>query len=55
MQNMLEVMGVTSQLVPPQVLEILEKHFIAGWSGYPLIGGREQIVDGLTLSKGGRF
>ncbi len=44
--NMLAVMGVTSQLVPPSVLDFL-KHFIAGWAGYPLVGGKEQIVDGL--------
>ena len=54
-QNMLDVMGVNSQLVPPQVLESLKKHFIAGWSGYPLVGGRHQIVDGLTLLKKAGF
>jgi len=25
----------------------MKERFIAGWSGYPLIGTREQIVDGL--------
>jgi dimethylsulfone monooxygenase len=54
-QNMLDVMGVNSQLVPPQVLESLKKHFIAGWSGYPLVGGRHQIVEGLTLLKKAGF
>ena len=54
-QNMLDVMGVTSQLVPPQVLDFLKKHFIAGWAGYPLVGGSEQIVEGLTLLKKAGF
>jgi dimethylsulfone monooxygenase len=31
------------------VLQNLKEHFIAGWVGYPLIGTKEQIVDGLAL------
>jgi FMNH2-dependent dimethyl sulfone monooxygenase len=54
-QNMLDVMGVTSQLVPPAVLESLKKHFIAGWSGYPLVGGADQIVEGLAVLKKAGF
>jgi alkanesulfonate monooxygenase SsuD/methylene tetrahydromethanopterin reductase-like flavin-dependent oxidoreductase (luciferase family) len=54
-QNMLDVMGVTSQLVPPAVLESLKKHFIAGWSGYPLVGGSDQIVEGLAVLKKAGF
>jgi dimethylsulfone monooxygenase len=26
-----------------------EEHFVAGWAGYPLIGNKEQVVDGLAL------
>jgi len=54
-KNMLDVMGITSLLVPPQALEFLKKHFIAGWSGYPLVGGKEQIVEGLALLKTAGF
>jgi len=54
-QNMLDVMGVTSQLVPPHVLEFLKKHFIAGWAGYPLVGGKEQVVEGLGVLKKAGF
>jgi alkanesulfonate monooxygenase SsuD/methylene tetrahydromethanopterin reductase-like flavin-dependent oxidoreductase (luciferase family) len=53
--NMLTVMGVTSQLVPPPVLDFLKQHFIAGWAGYPLVGGKEQIVEGLGVLKKAGF
>ena len=34
--------------------DTLKAHFIAGWGGYPLVGTREQVVDGLqTLSRMG--
>jgi len=54
-KNMLDVMGVTSQLVPPPVLDFLKQHFIAGWAGYPLVGGKEQIVEGLKVLKQAGF
>ena len=54
-QNMLDVMGVTSQLVPPSVLDFLKQHFIAGWAGYPLVGGKEQVVEGLAMLKKAGF
>jgi FMNH2-dependent dimethyl sulfone monooxygenase len=27
----------------------LKAHFIAGWGGFPLVGTKEQVVDGLAL------
>jgi len=27
----------------------LKAHFIAGWGGFPLVGTKEQVVDGLGL------
>ena len=27
----------------------MKAHFIAGWGGYPLVGTKEQIIDGLLL------
>ena len=48
-ENLVSVMGLNSQSIPAPVLQNLKEHFIAGWVGYPLIGTKEQIVDGLTL------
>jgi dimethylsulfone monooxygenase len=54
-QNMLDVMGLNSLLMPPQILQSVKKHFIAGWSGYPLIGGAAQVVEGLGVLKKAGF
>lgn len=52
--NLVSIMGITSQSFAPAALEKLKEHFMAGWNGYPLIGTKEQIVDGLiTLKKAG--
>jgi len=52
--NLVTTMGINAQTMPPQVLQQLKAHFIAGWAGYPLIGTKEQVVDGLgTLSRAG--
>ena len=53
-ENLLSILGINSQSFAPNMLATLKEHFIAGWNGYPLIGTKEQIVDGLlTLSKAG--
>ncbi len=53
-ENLVSIMGITSQSFAPAALEKLKEHFMAGWNGYPLIGTKEQVVDGLiTLSKAG--
>jgi dimethylsulfone monooxygenase len=50
--NALDTMGLNAKTFPPGVLDALKAHFIAGWGGYPLVGTKEQIVDGLaTLSR----
>jgi dimethylsulfone monooxygenase len=54
-QNMLDVMGLNSLLMPPHVLQSVKKHFIAGWSGYPLVGGAAQVVEGLAVLKNAGF
>ena len=47
-------MGMNAKTMPPAVLQAMKESFVAGWSGYPLIGTREQVVDGLkTLSSMG--
>ncbi len=52
--NLLTTLGVHSQGLPPEALERLKEHFIAGWAGYPLIGTKDQVVDGLAaLSEAG--
>jgi alkanesulfonate monooxygenase SsuD/methylene tetrahydromethanopterin reductase-like flavin-dependent oxidoreductase (luciferase family) len=50
--NALDTMGLNAKTFPPEILEGLKAHFIAGWGGYPLVGTKEQVVDGLrTLSR----
>jgi FMNH2-dependent dimethyl sulfone monooxygenase len=50
--NLVDTMIANAKTLPSHVLAEMKKHFIAGWGGYPLIGTREQIVDGLlTLEK----
>ena len=52
--NLVNTMIANAKTLPPEVLAEMKKHFIAGWGGYPLIGNREQIVEGLqTMSKMG--
>jgi alkanesulfonate monooxygenase SsuD/methylene tetrahydromethanopterin reductase-like flavin-dependent oxidoreductase (luciferase family) len=46
--NLVETLGLTGSR-PPEMLRAMKMHFIGGWGGYPLIGSREQIVDGFEL------
>jgi FMNH2-dependent dimethyl sulfone monooxygenase len=48
-ENLVSIMGLNSLSIPAPILQNLKEHFIAGWAGYPLIGTKEQIVDGLAL------
>jgi len=41
--------GMNAQTLTPDVLDQFKRHFIAGWAGYPLVGTKEQVVDGLDL------
>ena len=45
--NVIETMGLNAKTIPPERMHHMRERFIAGWSGYPLIGTKEQIVDGL--------
>ena len=45
--NLVETMGLNTPR-SPELLKLLKMHFIAGWGGYPLVGDRNQIVDGLA-------
>ena len=47
----LKTLGLNAQTFSPEAIKHLTELFIAGWGGYPLIGTKEQVVDGLkTLS-----
>ena len=45
--NMLDIFGVQSGTLSPDVLEAFKFHFKAGHGGYPLVGTPEQIVDNI--------
>jgi FMNH2-dependent dimethyl sulfone monooxygenase len=46
-ENVIAMLGLTAKTIPPERMQAMKEHFVAGWSGYPLIGSRDQIVDGL--------
>ena len=47
--NVITTIGLNAKTFPPEVLAKMQANFIAGWSGFPLIGTREQVVDGMTM------
>jgi alkanesulfonate monooxygenase SsuD/methylene tetrahydromethanopterin reductase-like flavin-dependent oxidoreductase (luciferase family) len=47
--NLVDTIGINSESYPPGVVQKLKAHFIAGWGGFPLVGTKEQIVDGLAM------
>jgi alkanesulfonate monooxygenase SsuD/methylene tetrahydromethanopterin reductase-like flavin-dependent oxidoreductase (luciferase family) len=49
LSNVFEAMGLNNLSMPPEVKVKLKEDFIAGFGGVPLIGTKEQIVDGLKL------
>jgi alkanesulfonate monooxygenase SsuD/methylene tetrahydromethanopterin reductase-like flavin-dependent oxidoreductase (luciferase family) len=55
-QNMIDVFSleINARNIPPERLKAFQEAFLAGWGGFPLIGTKEQIVDGLqALSRAG--
>ena len=46
--NLVETMGLNTAGRSPEMLRAMKMHFIGGWGGFPLIGTKEQIVDGLA-------
>jgi alkanesulfonate monooxygenase SsuD/methylene tetrahydromethanopterin reductase-like flavin-dependent oxidoreductase (luciferase family) len=48
-ENLVSLLGIKSESFPPGVARQLKEHFIAGWGGYPLVGTKEQVVEGLKL------
>lgn len=52
--NLVTMLGINAQSLPPGVEQQLKEHFIAGWGGFPVVGSKEQVVDKLALlSKAG--
>jgi FMNH2-dependent dimethyl sulfone monooxygenase len=47
-ETVASTMGLNAQTMPPDVMQRMKGQFIAGWGGAPLIGAKEQIVDGLA-------
>ena len=47
--NLVETMGLNSQGRSQELLRAMKTHFIGGWGGYPLVGTKEQVVDGLAM------
>lgn len=45
--NLITIMGLDKAHIPPERLEIMREHIMAGWGGFPMIGTAEQIVDEL--------
>jgi alkanesulfonate monooxygenase SsuD/methylene tetrahydromethanopterin reductase-like flavin-dependent oxidoreductase (luciferase family) len=55
-KNMIDtfMLEINARNVPPERIRPLQEAFIQGWGGLPLVGTREQIVDGLiALSRAG--
>jgi alkanesulfonate monooxygenase SsuD/methylene tetrahydromethanopterin reductase-like flavin-dependent oxidoreductase (luciferase family) len=48
-ENLVKIFGMQSLALPAHVLEEFKFHFIAGWSGFPLVGTPEQIADKLLM------
>ena len=47
--NVLDAMGMSNQSMPSEIRQRIKEDFVAGFGGVPLIGTKEQIVDGLAL------
>jgi FMNH2-dependent dimethyl sulfone monooxygenase len=47
--NLMRIFGMQSETLPKEALESFQFHFIAGHGGFPLVGTKEQIVEGFDL------
>ena len=55
-RNMIDVftLEINARNFPPERLKAYQEAFLAGWGGFPLVGTKEQIVEGLqALSRAG--
>ncbi len=49
LDNMMRIMGINSQSIPPDRLQVLKEHFLAGWGGYQIVGPPQTAVEALDL------
>jgi FMNH2-dependent dimethyl sulfone monooxygenase len=49
--NLVDTMGLNTPRTP-ELLKYMKMHFVAGWGGFPLIGSKEQVVEGLAKLSG---
>ena len=47
--NALNTLGLNAQTFSPEAIKHLKELWIAGWGSYPLVGTKEQVVDGLQM------
>ena len=55
-QNMIDIFSaeINQRDIPPERIKAMQEAFIQGWGSVPLVGNKEQIVDGLrALSDAG--
>ncbi|MEE2761167.1 MAG: LLM class flavin-dependent oxidoreductase, partial [Pseudomonadota bacterium] len=45
--NLTQDLGIDGREMPARKLVQMKNNFIAGWGGYPIIGTKEQVVEGL--------
>jgi dimethylsulfone monooxygenase len=45
----LNTLGLNAKTFSPEAIKHLKELWIAGWGGYPLVGTKEQVVDGLKM------
>ena len=48
-ENVITTIGLNAKTFPPDRLAKMQSNFIAGWSGIPLIGTKEQVVDKMAM------
>jgi alkanesulfonate monooxygenase SsuD/methylene tetrahydromethanopterin reductase-like flavin-dependent oxidoreductase (luciferase family) len=47
--NVITTIGLNAKTFAPERLAQMRANFIAGWSGFPLVGTKEQVVDGMAM------
>jgi alkanesulfonate monooxygenase SsuD/methylene tetrahydromethanopterin reductase-like flavin-dependent oxidoreductase (luciferase family) len=53
-ENLTSQLGINSRSLPAGRMAHVRENFKAGWGGYPIIGTKEQVVEGLQfLAKAG--
>jgi len=45
----LDTLGLNAQTFSPEAIKHLKELWIAGWGSYPLVGTKEQVVEGLQM------